>query len=458
MAQLSSNPGYYFQPTNDSPDKFLLKNFYKSQRDTIYSIIQQDDPRVLMNVNNKKPYNAFIDAFSIDDKKDLLCFKHKQELPCEPNPFMVDTIHQYKVDWERFQFYSSKYNDNYFGITPNMPDNPRLYMEDVGSAGLLVNKEFLLTSDAVLDHFLSNEEQIDTELIQARIADAPTNEEINNIKCDCIKEEGTSVCVDYNQLLLPNNEPVPDDIKKMFSNLTLVTQTLKGYVVDKLMKIFGAFPSSDPSSPMYNIATDNLKNNKNVINIRKKFKDITNNINKEAREILYSSYILSQNNSTCYIDHEDNTIVYMCNIDLGCFLELPPLPIVNIPMYKLIIVVPVDDLNNYYSFLFIDNGPLQQATAAPNTGNFYKKLEGKIRFYWKTFSAHPEEFDDYGNYKVEYLSPKTIDEERLYTLGGKRTRKVKRRKSKRSKRINKKSKHTRKHKQRKNRKTRNNKH
>ena len=38
-------------------------------------------------------------------------------------------------------------------------------------------------------------------------------------------------------------------------------------IVDKLMKIFGAFPSSDPSSPMYNIATDNLKNNNTYSNL-----------------------------------------------------------------------------------------------------------------------------------------------------------------------------------------------
>lgn len=287
---------------------------------------------------------------------------------------MQNTIGQIKRDWGSLSFFSSKYDDTFFNIISNNP--PEFARPYCDRSNPNINKEFLLTSDAVLDFFLSSDTQTEIQLPyladQLEPNEHPTNDEINKIRCTCDpKQAGMPyICVEYNELSLPNEEPVPTEIKKMLCNLSIVSQTLKGYIPSIMAEIFN-FKSM-------NSETDLFRTNKTVQKIRRKFTDIISSVNKDYKKLIskprteakfnifYNSYGITTLNSTYYIDHQSNSIVYLCNLCFSCsynndsdFQRQIPSTELFIPIYKLVIVVPMNDLANYYSFLFIDNGPLQ---------------------------------------------------------------------------------------------------
>lgn len=62
----STDSAYYFKERETTLENLLLKDFYEAKSNMIWNTIGKNDPKVLLQINNKNPYPLFIELFSLN--------------------------------------------------------------------------------------------------------------------------------------------------------------------------------------------------------------------------------------------------------------------------------------------------------------------------------------------------------------------------------------------------------
>ena len=347
----------YIEKTTSKNDQvaFAFFSFYEEKSKEIYKIIKDDDPTLLITIDNQDPSSAVIDIFSPEStyNKDIICLKTQQEIQCvSDNPYVESYIKQSKKDWTRSPFYSSKYNEYYKKLEHKKTDQ---YTEKADvlpylNSGPDADKLFLITADAINNYFMSSQYypglQIDTqENIQ---------ENLGKIDCDCEKvEDHPLICSGFNVLQIPN-----DKVKKILYNLSFINQAQKS----EIMKIYFNLPQ------VYKDLYDQL----------------TLNVVGEDGNLMYN---LGEGPGYYYMDEKNQSGVYMNSLIVMVTKSNGDL--IYVPLYKIIMIFPFEISDYYYTFLYVDNDPPANvgkkksffSSQSSITAEYYTFLGEKIKWY-----------------------------------------------------------------------------
>lgn len=388
---INQDPSYYMNqytfdeaidPSNqntvidfDSPEESLFKfeiqaslfKFYESKQEEISSIIQQNNPDVLLESLNENPNAFLIDIFADGSNynKDRIFFKTKQEIQCvSTNPIVESYITQSKKDWYRTPFFSNKYN-KYVNKIPGLP-----YTNDSPE----VDKLFLITVDAINNYFMQDNgtPEIGLQIVK----EEPIDEKLGEIDCECKKIKNTLICSEFN--ILPD---LTENVKKILYNLSFINQSQKSQIMLQFNALLQAFPEQYAQV-------------------------IQTTLGDEG----YMNYSLGHGGGYYYIDTQKKVFVYINNIILVVIYKGDTF---YVPLYNIIQVYPFEMNDYYYSFLYVDNNPpatvgkgnwYERAPKTPVTVDFYKFITEKIQWYARKYDENPDNFIR-GNYRgADYVS------------------------------------------------------
>jgi len=354
---ISQEPSDYLQETTDiKPIAFSLFSFYEERSKDIYKIIRENDPTLLITIDNQDPARALIDLFSPEStyNKDKICLKTQQEIQCLSNDQHIESyINQSKKDWTRSPFYSSKYNAYYKKLQNKRTDRnteradvlPYLDL-DPGA-----DKLFLITVDAINNYFMDS--QFDPSLqinTQENI-----EENIGDIECDCEKvEDHPLICAGFNVLQIPNEK-----VKKILYNLSFINQSQKSQIMKIYFQLLEAYRDS--------------------------YDQLVGNILGEDGSIMYN---LGEGTGYYYMDDKNQSGVYMNTLIF--IVTKSDGEIIYVPLYKIIIVFPFEISDYYYTFLYVENDPpanvgkkksFFSSESSPITADYYNFIGEKIKWY-----------------------------------------------------------------------------
>jgi hypothetical protein len=377
---ISQEPSEYFrEETNVKPQILALFSLYEEKQREIYEIINKNDPAVLLEVDSTIPNATFIDIFSDEStyNKDRICLKTPQEIPCtEENSTVESYIIQCKKDWNRAQYFSSKYNKYFI----NLPGKP--YVDDSPAK----DKLFLITVDAINTYLMS-----DVFYLSLPISNSEQVEpDLGTISCDCKKTpDNHLICESFTHLQIPNEK-----VKKILYNLSAFDQGPKHAVLSMFL------------SGVYETYYDKY------IQLQDLFEGI---------QLLYT--INSDVNCT-YFDAKNKALVTINQINL--IVEQPNsrygVSSFMIPLYNVIKINPVEINDYYYTFLYVINEPpaiigdqskwYEKKSTVPITSMYYKFLEDKIKMYMDKAITQPDDFNGFsyaGADLLSYINKKATD-------------------------------------------------
>jgi len=354
---ISQEVSDYIQETTSKNDDiaFSFFSFYEEKSREIHKIIKDDNPALLIAIDNQDPSSAVIDLFSPEStyNKDRICLKTQQEIQCvSDNPYVESYIKQSKKDWTRSPLYSSKYNGYYKKLEHKKTDRNTEKGDVLPylNSGPDADKLFLITADAINNYFMGPQYypglQIDTqENIQ---------ENIGEIDCDCEKvKDHPLICAGFNVLQIPN-----DKVKKILYNLSFVNQSQKS----EIMKIYF-----------------------NLIQVYKDLYDqLTINVVGEDGNLMYN---LGEGPGYYYMDEKNQSGVYMNSLIFMVTKSNGDL--IYVPLYKIIMIFPFEMNDYYYTFLYVDNDPPSNVSKNKSffssqssiTADYYNFLGEKIKWY-----------------------------------------------------------------------------
>ena len=342
-----------------------LFKLYEAKQEEIYSIIQQNDPAVLLESLNEEPHAFLIDIFAEGSNymKNRISFKTKQEIQCENNnPIVESYITQAKSDWTRTPFFSNKYNKYVIKLSglPYTDKSPA------------VDKLFLITANAINNYFI--QDSANPALGLQIVKDEPIDDTLGETDCECKKVKNSFICSEFN--ILPD---LTDNVKKILYNLSFVNQAQKSQIMLQFNALLQAFPAQY----------------ENVIR------------NTLMEDVYITMYNFGHGAGYYYVDAKKQTFVYFNSIIAVLNYKGDTL---YVPLYNLIQVYPFAMNDYYYSFLYMDNNP--PATVGkgkwyertPATMDFYKFLTEKIQWYAKKYDENPDNFIR-GNYRgADYIN------------------------------------------------------
>lgn len=419
---ISQNPNDYFREiVQTNPVIFSLFNFYEQKQSEIYEIIRNNDPSVLIESEPTVPRASLINIFSDEStyNKDRICLKTKQDIPCVNLDSKVESyISQCKKDWNRSQYFSSKYN-TYFVNLPN-----KSYVNSSPDT----NKLFLITIDAINNYFMNDSFYPGLQIDNTEQID----ENIGEISCDCEKlSDNHLICASFYSLQIPN-----DKVKKILYNLSAFDQNPKHAILDMF------------SSGIYKTY---IAKYQNIISNVGEGINLTYAINT----VISGNYFDSKNKAFISI----NQLMLVVEPPISGYGLPPPFEMFSIPLYNIIKINPFEMSDYYYTFLYIINDPpsivgkwFERLSTTPLTSDFYQFLENKIKMYMDIVIKRPGDFinstykgadymsfinkqaEEFKNthkpYKYTYKSPKFVPPEKTpltssRLLGGKTRRRHK---------------------------------
>jgi len=429
-----------------------LFNFYENNKSLIYSLIAQNK---VINTDSGRINKTYYDIFNEKYNRKQICLKLDQQIICDvanSDPIQNNKIKSYIFDckrsWQGKTFYSKKYN--------------RFYKYDASSPySKLDDNTFLLLTNGIHSYFF--DKNVNNPAIEVNKEEEEEQVNVDETDCGCSQE--TSLCDNFYKLQV---SPV---YQQALHNILYMNGNIKSYSYGPFMDMLYGSNMEDYSQISNNI--------KNLLGI---------DIDEEIMLTYFPSV-----DEHYYFDDITKNYVVMNKLYIAFTYDYERL---YIPLYKVITIFPYDKKQHFYINFFLDNDPPQSQIPMDSiNNNYYTFLMERITFFIQLYKDDKSLFkdgyyvgDDYLDYqqtqidefeqrgydsqkseekdKLVYLTPQSIDEGKLYNLGGKRTRRFKRiekanKRSKTNKRSNhkrSKTKRTRKHKQRKNRKTRNNKH
>ena len=368
---ISQEPSDYFREKTDvAPEALALFSFYEAKQNEIYGIIRNNDPALLFELDNQAPAAALIDIFSpsSDYNKDKICFKTKQEIPCvSDDPKVESYLKQSKKDWNRAQYFSSKYNKYFINVT----DKP--YVD----ASPATDKIFLITVDAINNYFM------DSTYAPALLIDTQENieEHLGEIDCDCEKvSEQPLICASFNTLQIPS-----EHVKQILYNLSYINQAQKSNIMINFNKVLN----------QYHELYDTV---------------IANTIGEGG----FIQYSLGEGGGYYYMDASNQAGIYINTLIL--VIMLPSGETFYVPLYKVLMVFPFKMNDYYYTFLYVDNEPPARVgenkqppwfSRQPDThvtADYYNFVAEKINWYLQRFNRKPQDFIA-GRYKgPDYIS------------------------------------------------------
>jgi hypothetical protein len=369
---ISQEPSDYFTKKSlnvyDNPLQLAFYSFYEEHADEIYSIIKQDDPSIMISIDNQDPAHGLINIFKEDStyNKDIIVLKTKQEIQCLYNDSRVESyIKQSKSDWYRTPFYSSKYNE-YYEKKSNLPyTDPSPQMD----------KLFLITVDAINNYFMNPQYEPSLQINNSENIE----QNIGDIDCDCEKApEHPLICAGFNQLQIPN-----DNVKKILYNLSYINQSQRSQLMLNFTNVMQAYREQ------YDLV-------------------IRNTIGEDGM----LQYNFGEGTGYYYMDAKNQAGVYINTLIL--LVVLPNQETCFVPLYKIIQVYPFELNNYYYTFLYVDNEPpaivgeinkwYKKKITTPVTDNYYKFVEDKLKWYVDKINTRPEDFLNGKYIGADYLS------------------------------------------------------
>ena len=371
---ISQDPNDYFREMErEDPIVFALFSFYEERQREIYDIIRNNDPSVLVEVDNTVPNATLIDIFSDGStyNKDRICLKTRQAIPCSKEDSTIESyISQCKKDWNRAQYFSSKYN-TYFVNVQNQP-----YV----SPSPDTDKLFLITVDSINKYFMDDSFYPGLQIDNTEQVD----ENIGDISCDCEKLPDNHVtCASFYNLQIPN-----DKVKKILYNLSAFDQNPKHAILN--MFVFGLYKTYISK---YNSIADSIVEGSNL----------TYTINSDIN----CSYFDSKNKAFISI----NQIILVVEAPVSF---QPLFETFSIPLYNVIKINPFEMSDYYYTFLYVINEPpavmgdgskwYERKSATSITSDFYQFLEKKIKIYMDKANKRPSDFDGFIYKGADYMS------------------------------------------------------
>jgi hypothetical protein len=424
---ISQEPSDYFKESDFTNNiAIALFRFYEEHEQEIYNTIQEDNPEIVIPVDNQDPDAALIAIFenTSEYNKDRIFLKFKQEIQCvSTNPVVESYIEQSKKDWHRSSFYSSKYNkyyEKYVNENKGKTDKVMPYLSNTPAS----DKLFLITADAINNYFMTPYYSPSLQINNSENIDARLGE----IDCDCEKiADNSLICASFNRLEIPN-----DQVKKILYNLSFINQAQKSEIMRRFNHLINIFA--------------------------REHEDITLGTVGDGGSINYN---LGEGVGYYFLDEKNKSFVYFNTLIL--IVELPESDVFFVPLYKVMSIFPFEMSDYYYTCLYVDNEMPsmvgntgrswfgKKEPVGPVTANYYQFLAEKINWYMKKYRARNSDFKngkymgaDYLNYqnkraeeykklhksyKYTYKSPKFVPPEQVLSrlLGGRiRTKKTRR--------------------------------
>ena len=422
---ISQEPSDYFTEIPITDNSMLaLFSFYEEKQNEIYRTIRENNPEVVIEVDNKLPDIALLDIFNEGStyNKDKIFLKFKQEIQCvSNNPIIESYIDQAKSDWHRTPFYSNKYNNYYKkdlyqnhaattdkNIMPYLIRNPD------------ADKLFLITADAINNYFMSD---VFSPSLQINTTEN-IEKNIGEIKCDCEKlKDSPLICAGFNKLEIPDI-----NVKKILYNLSFINQAQKSQLILRFQALLTEYAQQYSGVKEHTVGEDS--------------------------DFMYN---FGEGEGYSYFDVKHKSFVYFNTLII--MITSPSIDPIFVPVYKIMNIFPFEMNDYYYSCLYVDNDPPSNVgntsnwygkkSLTPVTNNYYQFLRDKINWYSKKFVANPDDFingryngSDYLKYidrkanefkkthkpyKYVYKSPKFIPPEKVSItssklLGGRRSR------------------------------------
>jgi len=355
---ISQDPNDYFREmVREDPIVLALFSFYEERQREIYETIRNNDPSILVEVDSTVPNATLIDIFSDGStyNKDRICLKTRQEIPCSKQDSTIESyILQCKLDLDRAQYFSSKYN-KYFINVRHQP-----YLDHSPSA----DKLFLITIDAINNYLMddtfypglqiNNTEQVDTN--------------IGDISCDCEKlPDNHLTCASFYSLQIPN-----DKVKKILYNLSAYDQNPKHAILNMFYNgLYKTYISK------YNSIADNIVEGSNLTYT------INSDINCNYFDSKYKAFV------------SINQIIMVVEAPVSF---QPVFETFSVPLYNIIKINPFEMSDYYYTFLYIINEPpaiigkwYERKSTTPITSDYYQFLEKRIKIYLDKVIKRPSD-------------------------------------------------------------------
>jgi hypothetical protein len=371
---ISQDPNNYFREMDQkNPVFFALFSLYEEKQSEIYEIIRNNDPSVLVEVDNTVPNATLVNIFSDEStyNKDIICLKTRQEIPCFKEDATVESyILQCKKDWNRAQYFSSKYNKYFI----NVREQPYVRLTPD------TDKLFLITIDAINKYFMDDSFYPGLQIDNTEQVD----KNIGEISCDCEKlPDNHLTCASFYSLQIPN-----DKVKKILYNLSAFDQNPKHAILN--MFVFGLY---------------------------KTYKDKYETIIENIFEGSNLTYTINSDINCSYFDSKNKAFISINQIILVVEAPVSFQPLFetfSVPLYNVIKVNPFEMSDYYYTFLYVINEPpavmgdgskwYERKATTPITSDFYKFLEKKIKIYMDKVSNSPTDFTGYTYSGADYMS------------------------------------------------------
>ena len=378
---VSSNPADYFTEVMDkSKFKESLFNFYEEKSSEMYSIIQQNNPETLVevdfkgnkyetlkNILNNKKYN-----------KNRISLKFKTDITClSSNPTIDYYFFLYRRDSKNAEIYSSKYNKSY------------IYNKD--PFGSVSDKQLMLLVNGINNYFFDNEvyDQID---IDTSIANQIPYD-IGTKPCNCTNEP--FICAEFGDLA-----DISIEAKKILFSMYYINQGLK----------------ADRMSLFYKLITENFGDINSylqkMLSPKKSF--FKKNVEQQSTYEVSISGIDTIGTTNYYLDSKNKTFVYCTCYTIVIALngDEP----YYIPLYKVFSIFPLE-INRYcYEFYYIDNDPPYITNANKpiyTIDDFRNIILNRLMTFIDIFSKTPELISQYkkegiytGRDYLDYLDEK----------------------------------------------------
>ena len=319
---VSTNPSDYFtEVTNNNNLSKILFSFYEEKQGEMYSIIQQNNPEILVEVDMKNNKYGALESILKNKKynKNRICLKFKTDITCLSSNTTIDYyFFLYRRDSKNEEFYSLKHNKSY------------IYNSD--PFGSVSNKQLMLLVNGINSYLFDNE-NYDQINIDTSIANQITDD-IGSKPCNCTNEP--FICAEFGDLA-----DISLEAKKILFSMYYVNQGLK----------------ADRMSLFYRLIIENFGNINSylqkMLSPKKSF--FKKNVEQQPMYEVSISGIDTIGKSTYYVDSKNKTFVYCTcySIVISINGDEP----YYIPLYKVFSIFPLE-LNRYcYEFYYIDNEP-----------------------------------------------------------------------------------------------------